>query len=167
MLIAIQNMTAAEALANLTPYDNTNSNSTSHLFLDIDDGFALKGIFFDDTELNDKKIVSISSGGVNKKTYKATISQAAGAAPVAIVLENTLSADIVWTRTGNGAYNGTLVGEFTANKTFVMLNDVFGGNNTSDSQRFDTDVINVETFTGGLGTDTLLSENAIEVTVYE
>lgn len=59
-LINIQRLTAAEAINTLEPYADDNRNATSHLFLDINDDFTLKGIFFDDTEAGDKKIVVIA-----------------------------------------------------------------------------------------------------------
>ncbi len=60
MLIAIQNMTEADALATLTPYSDDNENTTSHMFLDIDDDNTLKGIFFDDSVGGDKVIRALS-----------------------------------------------------------------------------------------------------------
>ncbi len=121
MLVAIQNMTAAEALANLEPYDNTNANTTSHMFIDIEDGFTLKGIFFDDGEPNDKKIVSLGTGGVNVKRFVALITQAGGAIPTAEILVNTLSDVPVLARTGAGSYTLTLAGEFTVDKSAVVI----------------------------------------------
>jgi hypothetical protein len=54
------------------------------------------------------------------KVYRALLTQNGSEdAPVAIVLENTLGGNLVWTRTGMGLYIGTLTGAFTANKTFL------------------------------------------------
>ena len=58
------------------------------------------------------------------KIYTALLSQSGTAAPVAIILENTIG-DIVWTRTGVGQYKGTLSGAFTLNKTFIVVKSVY------------------------------------------
>ena len=63
--------------------------------------------------------------GVQPKRYKALISQTGTDAPTAIVLENTLGGDIVWTRTGVGTYYGTLNGAFTENKTLTIATPSF------------------------------------------
>lgn len=55
--------------------------------------------------------------------YTALISQIGTNAPTVVVLENTLSAAIVWTRIDSGIYNGTLTGEFLANKTFPIIDN--------------------------------------------
>jgi len=68
------------------------------------------------TCLNDI-IDSASYGG--KKVYKALLTQSGTSAPVATVLENTLSGTLVWTRASAGNYSGTLTGEFVHNKTYV------------------------------------------------
>ncbi len=173
MLVAIQAMTGADALAKLTPYDDVDANSTAHLFLDIEDNYTLKGIFFDGAAPNDKKIVSISTNRVTKKTYKALLNQAGGAAPVATVLENSLSADIVWNRTGAGVYAGTLFGEFTAGLTFVMVGQSYNLKSDTWIKAYANTVnqVGVETIEdlGGATApvDGELFDNAIEVTVYE
>lgn len=52
--------------------------------------------------------------------YKAYITQAGGAAPTVIVVQNTIGA-IVWARGAAGIYTGTLAGAFVAGKTFVTI----------------------------------------------
>jgi hypothetical protein len=74
------------------------------------------------TCLNDL-IDSASYGG--KKVYKALLTQTGTAAPVAIVLENTLSGTPVWSRSSKGIYYATLASEFTINKTACMINASF------------------------------------------
>lgn len=54
--------------------------------------------------------------------YTALISQSGTNAPTVIILENTLSAPIVWTRIDAGIYNGTLASPFLSNKTFTNIN---------------------------------------------
>lgn len=57
------------------------------------------------------------------KSYVATLSQPGDTSnPVPVVMENNLSAAIVWTRTGVGTYTGTLAAAFTNNKTTCMIN---------------------------------------------
>jgi len=52
------------------------------------------------------------------KVYRALVSQTAGNAPVATVLENSLGGVVVWSRTDPGMYEATLAGAFPTNKTF-------------------------------------------------
>lgn len=56
------------------------------------------------------------------KTYKALITQEGTAAPTVIELQNTLG-DITWTRSDTGHYTGTLIGAFTAFKTFPTISN--------------------------------------------
>jgi hypothetical protein len=70
-------------------------------------------------ETND--ILGEPSAGV--KRYTASVTQASTAAPVPTVILNTLSAAIVWTRTGAGVFVGTLASAFTANKTVITVQD--------------------------------------------
>jgi hypothetical protein len=58
------------------------------------------------------------------KTYKAILSQVGTSAPVPTVLVNTLGENLTinWTRTGTGAYVGTLSsGEFDPAKTYITI----------------------------------------------
>jgi hypothetical protein len=50
--------------------------------------------------------------------YAAVLTQSGEEAPVASIMQNTLSGPILWSRSGVGVYVGTLTGAFTANKTF-------------------------------------------------
>lgn len=121
-LLNVQNLTADEALANLEPYDNVDTNSTSHLFLDILDGFTLKGIFHLDGAVGDKVIRSISSGGgVQSKRYRALITQIGLDNPVAVILENTLGGVPQFLRTQKGDYRLMLLGAFTVGKTTILI----------------------------------------------
>lgn len=55
-----------------------------------------------------------------------------GNAPEAIVLENTLGADIVWTRYSAGVYNGTpTINVFQQGKVVVLFNDNAGAASVS------------------------------------
>lgn len=64
---------------------------------------------------------SISTFLRSSKRYVANLTQSSTSAPVATVLENDLSAAIVFTRTSAGLYVATLVAAFTANKTTVQF----------------------------------------------
>ena len=80
--------------------------------------------------------------GSSYKVYTALLTQTSTNAPTAEVLENTLGADIVWSRSQAGYYIGTLAGAFIAGKTLVgptgepassknlaypIINSAFGG----------------------------------------
>ena len=53
------------------------------------------------------------------KVYTALLTQTGTNAPVANILENTLSSTPIWTRIGVGQYKLTLNGEFTPSKLFI------------------------------------------------
>jgi hypothetical protein len=116
--------------------------------------------------------------------YSALLNQGQGgaastSAPVATELQNTIGA-IVWTRGGQGYYEGTLVGAFTADKTFVLIQNQFlpsegGGLYVVKGvavQRVDADTIAVYTsiYNGAAGTqildDAVLLDTSIEIRVY-
>lgn len=62
--------------------------------------------------------------------YSAFITQSGTDAPMATILENTFSGDIVWTYNDVGSYTGTLSGAFAANKTlsnYSMLTPYING----------------------------------------
>lgn len=55
------------------------------------------------------------------KRYVALLTQTGTDDPVATVLENELSAAIVWARSTDGTYTGTLADAFTTAKTVAMI----------------------------------------------
>lgn len=55
------------------------------------------------------------------KVYRALLLMTASSNPTATVLENSLSAAVVWTRSSAGTYPGTLVGAFLAGKVFCSV----------------------------------------------
>jgi hypothetical protein len=68
---------------------------------------------------------SASSGYLS---YVATITQTGTDAPVATVLENTLSGGaVVWTRQGEGVFEGTSIGSFTVGKTIIPYGSNWAG----------------------------------------
>ena len=131
--------------------------------------------------VNQSGVVNVTSSagtttvvGGGKKVYRALLTQTGQIAPTAVVLENSLGGDIVWTRGSLGYYTGTLNGAFTQNKTFCHTTPIadtadswisFAGiqrNSLNDIIFFTTDADNI----------TALSDNGIngsypvEITVY-
>ena len=104
--------------------------------------------------------------------YKALLTQAGVAAPVAIVLENTLlpsEAAIVWSRNAVGNYKGTLIGAFVVDKT-IALADLTASNFTAFNLDlgFTTDVITLVTANqAGASTDNILTKTSVTIEVFE
>jgi len=82
---------------------------------------------------NDVLLRQPSAGGIYQKVnlpsllgynvYSALLTQTGTNAPVPTVLQNTLGGSIVWARSSQGIFTGTLAGTFTVGKTlFVALN---------------------------------------------
>ena len=96
--------------------------------------------------------------------YTALLTQEAGAAPVATVLQNTIGGTVTWTRPGTaGVYTATIVnGVFTANKTMVFINNgsASSTNNIEWASNTTTTVI-IDTTA-----DTVLAAASIEIRVY-
>ena len=63
------------------------------------------------------------------KVYTALLTQSGTSAPVATVLENTLSGTITWSYLSVGTYQATLVGAFPSSKTFFYINSEASYNN--------------------------------------
>lgn len=100
--------------------------------------------------------------------YRATLTQSGTGAPVASVLKNTVG-NIVWTRTGQGKYLGTLAGAFPANKTHILCGDYpFNvGSGVVFSGWLNANQIQVSTFDTADGyTDDFLNQVAIQILVY-
>lgn len=68
------------------------------------------------------------------KVYAALIAQGTTFAPTAIVLENELGGDVVWTYSDVGRYFGTLAGAFTFQKTVTNYTILSPYINGGDSQ---------------------------------
>ena len=112
---------------------------------------------------------SAPAGNVAVKTYRALLSQAAGAAPTATVLENSLGGTVVWARGSAGTYTGTLTGAFTSAKTFIMQPGETGtiaAIKNVIAVRTNANVITVTTGAGGSLEDDVLSSFPIEILVY-
>jgi len=104
------------------------------------------------------------------KVYTALLSQSGGAAPTAIVLENTIGT-IVWTRISQGVYNGNLTDAFINNKTLCLVYanspDVEGSVAQIRFQRTDNNNLVLESGSTASGfTDTSILNLPIEIRVY-
>lgn len=109
------------------------------------------------------------------KVYSAILNQGGINAPIATVLENSLSGSIVWTRVQAGFYRGTLTGAFTQNKTLIFI-DHTNGNSMVVCGRENANIIAVSTrnlfasVSGGsvdhADADGLLNGASIEIRVY-
>ena len=119
----------------------------------------------------------VDAVGVGVKIYEAILVQSGGDAPVATVLNNTLGAPIVFTRSAAGQYIGTLVGAFTANKRLISITggSLIGLNLEDDRISYffnDTDSFGIQTFrqltdtTTSAGEDDLMYETNILIKVY-
>ena len=100
-------------------------------------------------------------------SYTALILQVGTGAPIAVVLENNLlvaGTAIIWARTSQGVYTGTLAGAFTSNKTW--FNDKLAVQSTSGWARTSDNVITVTTkdLAGAVQDDLLVG--SIEIRVY-
>ena len=104
----------------------------------------------------------------NYERYIALISQTMYSAPTVIELENTIG-PIVWTRTAQGDYNGTLAGAFTANKTYATISQTLADSIVMIS----TTANDINIITTNLHSptaakhDSHLSKNTLEIRVYE
>ena len=106
-------------------------------------------------------IENIANKSNNYTEYVALLSQTGTNAPVANVLSNTLSGNIVWTRTSIGVYTGTLTGEFTLEKT-TLPNDIIASEEAENGVlvAFEHTVNSITITTlgsGGVNTDDALS----------
>lgn len=102
------------------------------------------------------------------KTYTALISQSGTSAPIAEVLENTLSGGISWIYGGVGFYYGTLSGAFTDLKTHAIISGGLGiGADIVKIGRIsnNTVMITVADNSGG-ALDGVISSASIEIKVY-
>ncbi len=110
---------------------------------------------------------------VKPKVYRALISQAGTAAPTVKVLENSLSAAIVWARTTTGLYTGTLAAAFVLDKTAVRIQQP-ASLNRAEIVRTSANVVTVTTKVLSESsnvliatvTDVLLTDTFIEISVY-
>lgn len=119
---------------------------------------------------NTTDTITVSGTARPYLVYTAILSQADSSDPVATVLANTLSGDIVWTRISTGVYFGTLSGAFTNNLTTVSCNYgiISGDASIITGSRSNSNVVRVQTYKAS---DKTLSEMKgslifIEIRVY-
>ena len=99
---------------------------------------------------------------------KFTVKQTGTGAPVVTLLANTFNGagTIVWTRLSAGTYEGTLSGVFTADRTFLQIEDSKNADEQTRIYRKTTSKIEIRTFKGGALTDGILNENSVIIEIY-
>lgn len=104
------------------------------------------------------------------KRYVAILSQSGTAAPVAIILENTLGGTLVWSRNSDGYYTATLSNAFTASKTVAKIGNVddqIASGYLAVISGVGTSTIQIGTGqSGGGGLDGLMYSTYFEIRVY-
>lgn len=102
------------------------------------------------------------------KIYVALLTQSGTNDPTAIVLENTLSGTLVWTRSATGEYRGDLTSAFPADKTWCVVNSMIN-QKLGDGARIrwvSANRVIVETFASGGPADDMLLNTSVEIRVY-
>jgi len=105
------------------------------------------------------------------RVYAALFNQSGTSAPVATLLDSTLSGTLVWTYTGVGVYTGTLTGAFTADLTFIPPGTITAVDGSVAGHytitRTSANVIVLRTFnTSFVAANALLIATPIEFKVY-
>lgn len=106
------------------------------------------------------------------KVYTALLTQSGEDAPTAIVLQNTLGGNIVWSRIDEGIYIGTLSNSFIENKTGVIINNTAyaSDNQITTVDILTTSTVNIQTSRTTEGVfglaDDCMYNNLIEIRVY-
>lgn len=117
---------------------------------------------------SDGDIVSISR---SYKTYTALLTQSGSSAPTATVLENTIG-NIVWARTSDGVYSGTLTGAFVSGKTVLFIQDNVSLSTIVISrrdvwiERTSANEVALYTLSESALVDSVLNNTSIEIRVY-
>lgn len=105
------------------------------------------------------------------RVYTALLTQTGTDAPTVVVLQNTLGADVVWTRQSAGIYKGTCTGKFIEGKTAMYAQYTWNNAITSilDFTYPDSISVNTSVLSGGVytATDDLLLNTMVEIRVYE
>ena len=100
------------------------------------------------------------------KVYRANLTQTGTGAPTADVFENSLSGTPTFSYTGVGDYKITLTGEWTADKTYIVMNN-FPKQGLVRIYRINANDIIIETFnTSFAATNAVLEDTSIEIRVY-
>lgn len=107
--------------------------------------------------------------------WRGLLTQGAGAAPSATVLQNSLGDTIVWARTSAGVYTGTLSEAFPTSSVILLIAPVSKAGfdlATVTVEHTSADVITIRTKAGNLVAETLdaadsvLSGTSLEIVVY-
>jgi hypothetical protein len=110
------------------------------------------------------------SVGPKYKVYVALLTQTGSSAPTAIVLENTLGGDVIWSRTSDGVYYATLVGAFPDENKFFTLNSITEISSSNISVYWnDSDSFQLNTYSGNgpyAPQDNIIFKYPIEIRVY-
>lgn len=103
------------------------------------------------------------------KVYRALLSQSDADAPVAVVLQNTLGAEITWSRQMAGSYFGALsVGALDVMKTFHKIHPtaIVDYATAQVSTRIEGGGIFIDCVSAGVSVDDQLSYTPVEIFVY-
>jgi len=155
---------------NTTRYtiDELLSDGDSWLVSDINDSQATKTFTLGAVKdyITEKTLIELGLAPAYL-TYVVNMSQSGTNDPIVVELSNSLSGAIVWTRTGTGAYLGTLTGAFLTDKVVTFV----GGDRTlPDSTimayRASDNTIQIITNTEFTGADGVLNNTSIEIRVY-
>lgn len=111
-------------------------------------------------------IGDVEGSNPSTETYRALLTQTGTAAPVATVLENDLSAAIVWAYVSPGVYTGTLAGAFPATSFVTIFNNSLDEDVSMRLVRTSANVITLSTSDTGLAANSLLSSTPIQIIVY-
>lgn len=96
--------------------------------------------------------------------YTAHITQTALDDPIATVFKNTIG-NIDWTYDNVGTYAGTLTGAFTADKTWLIINQEDDVSLFYIIGRSSANVVKIKSYSGGVLTDGTLF-TSVEIRVY-
>lgn len=114
----------------------------------------------------------LGGGAASYSVYTAVLSQSGTDDPIATVLQNTLSGDVTWTRSGTGDYHATLTGEFLENKVACFATPDYSGGNAPliSFIRFNDDYCRLQSLLGD-GNNVDISDNgtgatSVEIRVY-
>ena len=106
-----------------------------------------------------------TGGGLPYLVYTAIINQTGTNAPTALVLQNTLGANVTYSYDAVGGYFVNCPNKFTAGKTFV----IFSPNNLTEQRRFiiqSTSQIMLITGNGAIYANDIIVDGILEIRVY-
>lgn len=134
-----------------------------------DGGYKPTAITFEDLQ------AQLGGGTPSYKVYTALLNQTGATEPTAIVLDNTLGGNVIWTRDGVGIYTATLIGAFPDENKFFTLNaatEIYSANSQILVYWNDINSFQLTTFAGNgitipfTPTDDLIFNYPLEIKVY-